>query len=512
MQPTDSLFKLIKSLSKSEKGYIKKLTQAFAGDKQSINSLLFDAIDKQEAYDEAALLKKFRNQSFVKQFSVTKKGLFEHILKALRQYHSHNKLIAANDHIENAQILFGKLLNEEGKEELTRAKKLAQQLERPLKEMEIIFHERRFYYENATADWDELIKAGIEAEQATLEWLKQESAITEIYYLLQKFIRHERIVRTPEHEAYLDQLVQRKELNLAYDSLNFEAKVRYNMIFKIYHQLKNQDQTSRQYMKKVLDEYRMRPAVMEAEPKRYLLALNNYLSICSKMNDYKEIEICLSEVDESILEYDLSSQIFWFDLKANFNILVLVNRCQWDKLEALMQELLFKLTNFEHLINPVRVLVIRFNCLISSLVLGKHERCLDLLNIILNNKSIELRKDLYAQARIYNLMVHFDLNNALLLESVSRSAKNFLQSRDMYYELERVIVNYFMKLINCANKEEQKIVLKSMIQEADEVVLKNPLEKNLLQTLDIHSWANAHIQGISMKTYIEQQMLADKNK
>ena len=504
MQTSDSLFKLIKGLSKNEKGYFRKLASAFSTDKQSSYLLLFDAIDKQEVYDESALLKKFRNESFTKQFSVTKGLLFDNILKALRQYHSGNMMIAMNNHIENAQILFRMLLNEEALAELGRAKKLADTAERPLKQLEIIGIERRSHYENATAGWDDLIKAGIEKEKDILEWLLKETQIAYIYYQLQKFIRHERTVRTPEHDRYLDDLVASKHLHVDYNRLNFEAKVRFNMIFKIYYQLKNKDVQSLSYMRKVLQEYESRPSVIAAEPKRYLLALNNHLSICSKMGLVAEMADCLQSVDENLFTSDQSAQMFWFDLKVNTQFTIYIHSYRWDELKQLLLRTVTQLKVYEHKMNSARLLVTRFNCLIHFLTLGMPEQSLEIINDVLNTKGIELRKDLHALARIYNLIVHFELNNTLLMESVARSAKNFLQSREMYFELERVIVRHYMKLIHCSSKTEQTEVFNSLLDEVNDTIKKNPLEKNLLQTLDIHGWAQAHIEGLTMKQYTEK--------
>ncbi|MFZ1593345.1 MAG: hypothetical protein WAT27_14735, partial [Chitinophagales bacterium] len=84
MKPSDNLFKLIKSLDKSEKGYFKKF--ALGHGKNSNYILLFNAIDTQDVYDEEALLKKFKTQAFAKQIAVTKNYLWELILRSQRQY------------------------------------------------------------------------------------------------------------------------------------------------------------------------------------------------------------------------------------------------------------------------------------------------------------------------------------------------------------------------------------------------------------------------------------------
>ena len=60
---SDQLHKLIKSLSKPEKRYFKVFSSRhIIGDENNYQTL-FDAIDKQEEYDEEKLMKKFKDKS-----------------------------------------------------------------------------------------------------------------------------------------------------------------------------------------------------------------------------------------------------------------------------------------------------------------------------------------------------------------------------------------------------------------------------------------------------------------
>ena len=132
-------------------------------------------------------------------------------------------------------------------------------------------------------------------------------------------------------------------------------------------------------------------------------------------------------------------------------------------------------------------------------------RALDRLNEILNSKGIELRKDMYASLRIYNLILHYDLKNILLLESAVRSAKNFLQTREMYYELERTVIKYFLKLISCADEPARKKVLLALRTEVEDLTANNALEKNLLQNIELLNWIDSTVEGVPMKDYMKRK-------
>jgi len=80
----DDLFRLIKSLSKTEKAYFRKFSERhIIGDKNNYLRL-FDAIDGQEVYDEKALLKK---EKYIRQLPYAKNYLMGSVLRAMQVFY-----------------------------------------------------------------------------------------------------------------------------------------------------------------------------------------------------------------------------------------------------------------------------------------------------------------------------------------------------------------------------------------------------------------------------------------
>ncbi|MBX2840434.1 MAG: hypothetical protein KTR26_01585, partial [Flammeovirgaceae bacterium] len=82
---SDSLFKLIKSLKKSEKRYFKLFVTQIESGKGKKFIRLFDLIDRQSEFDEDKIIAK---DSIIKadQLSNLKAHLYKRILQSLRQY------------------------------------------------------------------------------------------------------------------------------------------------------------------------------------------------------------------------------------------------------------------------------------------------------------------------------------------------------------------------------------------------------------------------------------------
>ena len=69
MRYNADLFELIKSLTKSEKRYFKVYSAQQTKNNSNNYILLFDAIDRQEVYNEEKIKRKFRNHTFGKKLS-----------------------------------------------------------------------------------------------------------------------------------------------------------------------------------------------------------------------------------------------------------------------------------------------------------------------------------------------------------------------------------------------------------------------------------------------------------
>ena len=144
MKPSNELYKLIKSLTKSEKRFFKLSSSLQSGDKNYLK--VFDYIESQDEYDEEAIKKAFKNERFIKHLPSEKNHLYKLILKSLRSYYSEESLSSIlKQEIKNIEILYNKALYRECEKFIVRAKKIAQDTE-------------KFYYWNEIISWEKKLK------------------------------------------------------------------------------------------------------------------------------------------------------------------------------------------------------------------------------------------------------------------------------------------------------------------------------------------------------------------
>jgi hypothetical protein len=143
MKPSNELFELITSLSKSEKRFFKLSSSLQSGDKNYLK--IFDYIDKQASYNEEDLKEAFKKERFIKHLPSEKNHLYKLILKSLRGFHSDNSINSVlKEEIKNVEILYKKSLYKECRKFLLRSKKMAEEHEKFYYWFELISWEKTF--------------------------------------------------------------------------------------------------------------------------------------------------------------------------------------------------------------------------------------------------------------------------------------------------------------------------------------------------------------------------------
>jgi hypothetical protein len=148
------LYKLIKSLTKSEKRYFKIYAASHTKKESNNYLLLFDAIDRQEIYNEEKLKRKFRSHTFGKNLAKTKYLLCELIIKMQLQLrkgkHPDSKIRLLLDAVE---FHYSKSLYDLASAALQKAKKLARFFEHYSYWIEALDWEKKlFTYSNNKSD------------------------------------------------------------------------------------------------------------------------------------------------------------------------------------------------------------------------------------------------------------------------------------------------------------------------------------------------------------------------
>lgn len=496
MKPSNELFDLIKSLSKSEKRFFKLQSALQSGDKNYVR--LFDCVDKMEEYDEDLIKKTFKGEKFIKHLPSEKNHLYKLILKALRGYYGDTSVSSVlKQEIKNIEILYNKALFDECNKFLMRAKKLAIKYEKFYYLFELINWEKMLLEEafedgQFTKDLDTLIRE----EQDVIEKLRNLAAYHVLYSKINYVFRSGGYARTEENKAIVDEIINHPLIKGKNTALSRRAAT-ICYYTQGFCNMANADYETAivkfARVKEILDEH---PHFKEDLGKRYVRALTEMTTCMIDLGRYDEAAemvklISEQQGKEGFDSPDVEMAILKSVTIANLQIFRL--KGEFQRGVEYVEEMAKNIQGLDGKIQKEQELNLFYQFAYMYFSAGHYNKALYWLNKVLNDNENTLRQDVYSYARLFNLAIHYELGNYDLLEYTIKSTLRYLQKRDRDFPMEKMIIEWFKKLIKQQPAAERR---KNMQAFHDEIKQLSAGEDTdvLLKYFDFVKWTASKLQ------------------
>ncbi|MGB0424223.1 MAG: hypothetical protein ACPGED_07870, partial [Flavobacteriales bacterium] len=295
---SDNLHKLIKSLTKPEKRYFKIFASRHViGDKNNYLRL-FDAMDRQLEYDEAKLLKKFKEEAFINRFSITKNRLYQSVLKSLDAFHSNSSIEAQlKRQIHCAEIMFNKSLYDQSEKLLGSAHKVAVKYEKVTSLIEIRKWQKKLLEKKHYEDMDKKeLREVLEEDKALAEritvhdqlWFAKSRVFRNLYLKGQ--------VRSEKEQAKFKKIIDQVKLNKFSGQLDAESEYLLNHTYSAYHYGVGEHLKSYKFLIKNLELIKEKAHLFSEEPNVYFSVLTNVINVAMKLGKTKDAFKYLEEL------------------------------------------------------------------------------------------------------------------------------------------------------------------------------------------------------------------------
>lgn len=494
------LFQLIKSLSVSEKGYVKK-TCAKNGTNPSYLKLL-DAIDSQTIYDEESIKKRFKGQKFIKQFSVAKNYLTKSILKSLRAYHSESSNnIQVHELLLEIEILYNKHLIGLCKKKIKKAKRIIQEAQLFHHAEELAFWDFRLAlllpHNEQTDAYMETNKAfgkkGLEAVRVLSEYRHLAYNIFKVGFK-DGYSREEQAQRVAQQFSEHPLLCQLPEQN------NIKALASYYNIWNKIHEI-NTDyekgyQSSKEFVKiiqhnpKVFEDYLLSTVI----PSHYNLLgccvlLHKEKTFFSNLQYLKDIPQTYNSKNETVHRlthyYAIALELQFYTQNAYF-----------DKASALLAEAQ-KIVAHGNLLNfglSLLHIEVCYSIAYAYFGLGNYEASETWVAKTLEHQKDNLREDIMCMAHLLHLVNHAEMGSFQYLEYKLRSTYNFIKRMKKIHKFETITLQFIKKLISVRNNSEF-ISLIETYKERFLAIQHHPFERIIIKNFDIISWMESKLHN-----------------
>jgi tetratricopeptide (TPR) repeat protein len=498
MKPSTELFDLVKSLTKSEKRFFKLSSSLQSGEKNYLK--IFDVIDRQKTYDEDAIKEQFKKEIFIKHFPSEKNHLYKLILKSLRSYHSDNSVSSIlKQEIKNIEILYRKALFRECNKFLARAKKIAIEREKFYYWFELISWEKLLLEEayeagEFTTDLDALIKE----EQEVIEKLRNLAAYHVLYSKINYVFRSGGYVRNDKDRGLVEEISHHPLIIGRNTALSYRAATICYYI-QGFCAMATVDKESAYVkfmrVKGILDS---KPLVRDDLPKRYILTLSSLLRIqidTGRIDEALEMIQMMRKVSKksAFASEDIALRVFKSTYLAEMRIYE--KKGEYEKAIVNIEFVVNGLDYNEGKMNKEQELL--FLNTISTVYFGagRYKESLQWLNRVLNDNEPNLRQDLYSYARLFNLVVHFELGNYDLLEYIIKSTTRYLSKRERDHDLEVVILNYMKRLVRGTQNSDLHDIFVEFKEELTEQ-LSRQNDEIILDYFNFIIWIDSKLKGI----------------
>ncbi|MBK8984234.1 MAG: hypothetical protein IPM38_18420 [Ignavibacteria bacterium] len=492
---SNELFRLIKSLTKPEKGYFKKISKinTKTGDNNYIR--LFDLIDRQKEYNESEIRKAFKGDIFLNQLPVAKNYLYKSILKSLNQFHAGNfNAIQINELYNSSLILYKKGLFSEGNKLIQKCKQLAYKYEKYEKIFEIIKLEFSLVISLNPVLPGEFVENFVYESNDAIEKLINVKDYKEVLLRLLLEFQKNRLVRKSEDRNTYKEILDHPLLADENNALSFESKLLFNQIFSNYYIAVEDDLKFYLHIKNVVELFESNEAHAKEFTLEFVSALNSCLMSILFLRKYNEADAVinkLKKIEESTTPY-IKNIIFINSY--NFVLVKYINTGEFEKGAELVPEIELRIKGLTG--KKKTASEEKFDYTISYIYfgMGDHENSLKWLNKVLNKNQNEVRPDLLSFAHILNLIIHFELDNIVLLEYSVKSTYRFLYKRKKLYKVENAVLNFIRKAYGINSKEKLKENFIELYFNLKEIT-KDPYEKIALEYFDLLSWLESKIEN-----------------
>lgn len=493
------LFKLIKSLNKNEKGYVKKFS--FGRQESSSHFIkLFDAIDRQNEYNEKELLKK---EKYIRQLPRLKIYLYEHILSALDSYYSKKNIdLYLRKILSRVYLLFEKGLYDQCIKQLYKAKELAEHYEKFSQLLEIYEWERTLMIEKQLVSDFAMVAA---QEEKTLKQIENLSGYKKAYEQISKLYAEIIYIRTQGENRLFTKIISTPAFKNISSATSLQSKILFLKTLTKYYAALDDRKKYIQLTQLAVNKIEEHPDYIDQHIMQYIKLLNNLMATLSehgRFAEYEKYHSVLKKIPSRFPVANTQKIKTIISMRITIrNYFHAVNTARLEEAFQWIKEIEKMLVINRELISSTHKIMFMYQVAYSYFINGNFRKALQWVNKILTEGTSPDKLYFHCFARIMGMVVHLELGNFNLLESQLKSNIRFFSKKNKLYTLESVFFQFIKNYLKSSGTEKQNKLLFTAFKNALKKDV-SPLEKKVLEYFDFESWIESKLSGNSMVAFL----------
>jgi tetratricopeptide (TPR) repeat protein len=404
------------------------------------------------------------------------------------------------------RALFKRSHFEDCKAVLAKVKKTALEFEDFKTLVEVLDWEKRIAYTQNDFTFLNQEMERIQAEeQDCLTNLSNISAYRSIFFKMLVGIRKD-VSRSQSQRELFSSLMENPLMKDEANAHSFVAKVLYHRILSIYYFSISNFESFYSSSKKLIELLEANKLLLQEDASEHIAALSNHVVSCGRLGKIDEVRQTLDKlIGVKAITEDDEAKINRQYYMNKFRLCISTGEFEEGAIELKRHLKIAGNHDKEQFVKSTFYL--QYFCIYFGN--GSYDQALDCLNEWLQLSENMERKDLQSLARILNLIIHYELGNTVLLESLLRSTYRYLNKANRLSDFERKMINFIKEAGKPHSKKEMQRILETLKQDFEE--LSRQPSYGVFDLFDIIAWLESKINGkpfaVVVKERFEQQSL-----
>lgn len=513
-QKTDDLIQLILSLTRAEKRHFRLFVRRNQASDDILFLQLFDFLDKNGEYDEGLILKKLPGIK-KRQLSNLKAHLYKQLLISLRLLNTnHINDIQIREMIDFARVLYNKGLYRQSLDILDKAKIRAREGNYHAIHLEILEFEKHIEGQYITRSIEGRAEELTEETVTLTETIDRTNQFSNLSLQLYGLYLKVGYVRNQKDYIFVSDFFQSNLPKIDFQQLDFLGKLYYCQCYVWYYYITQEFAYCYRYAQKWINLFHEQPEMKELYGPLYLKGLHNLLNALFNVLYYEKYVEVLEELNHFPEVYKVKKVK---NIEGLYHLYRFIHSIKRHFMEGTFSEGIKLIPDLMKIIEAdkynwdnhrVMVFYYRIACLYFGS--GDYDNTIHYLNRIINQKNPNYRADIQCFARILNLIAHFELGNAQLVEYQVKSVYRFLSKMEDLHAVQQEIFRFLRRTprIRVSDLKEEFIALKEKLVKLED----DPYEKRPFLYLDIISWLESKIEDRSVQEIVHEKFLRRKAK
>lgn len=517
MERHESVFELVRLMSKAEKRNFKLYATRIEGNEQAKFIALFDCLDRMEEYSEERVLE--RCPSITKQqLPNLKAHLYRQILVSLRTLGvQHSTTLQIREQIDFARILFDKGLYSQAEKIVEKVEGRAAKTEQLSATLDLADLHRQIKVVNVSS---EMTHAAEDAARSTNETARRLNNINALSVLsVQCYSLHQQL-GFARSQKDLDMLTGYFQPRIAvYENmkLSFIERYYFYQAKAWYNYICHNTAMSYRYARRWIELFDSNPEMKEVMYDSYLrgyaqvldgmFLMHKYSAFVKTLEAFEQESRTIGQINDNAVM--ISQQILFTGR---------LNKCIMDgtykdglwivkNVDSYLKKYADRLTVHEKMALDYKVACLYFGD-------GNYRKCIESLSYIIQIKDHNIRRDLQCYARMLNLIAMYDAGIDFNIDYQIRSVYSFVvKMRDMT-EMKQEVLTFF-KRFGTVGALDMKQELKNLYEHLKPFE-NHPYERRTFYYIDLLSWLESKISGKTMgeivRARFEREMQDEQKK